>query len=60
MTRIAEHLVPCPLFDDLAEVHHGHVVADVAHGGEVMRDHHDPDPEPVAQVGEEGKDRRLH
>lgn len=60
MAGVGENLVLSPNFDDAPEVHYGGPVTDVAHCGQVVRDQHDPDPEPVPQVGEEGEDGRLH
>ena len=59
MAGIGKYLLPLPHFDDPPQVHDGGSVADISHDGQVVRDQHHPDPEPVAEVGEQGKDGGL-
>ncbi len=49
----------CPL-DDLAEVHHGDVIGDVAHDGEVVRDEQVCQPALGLQIGEQIEHLRLY
>ena len=60
MARIREELIPRRDLDDPAEVHDGDALAEVADGGEIVRDHQDADRELRAQIVEEREDRRLH
>ncbi len=60
MTRIREELLAGSRLDDAAEVHHGHVVADVPHDGHVVGDEQHRQTEPLPQVGEQVEHRGLH
>ena len=49
-----------PLFHREAEVHHHHLVRDVADHGQVVRNEEVGEPELVLEVGEQVEDLRLH
>ena len=55
-----EHPAGLALFDEAARVHHPELGADLAHDGEVVTDEDDGQPEPAAEVVDEGQDLRLH
>ena len=57
---IGEYFAGHPDLHDLAEVHHGDAVTDVANGRKVVRDHEQADSEPIAQICEQLQNRRLH
>ena len=59
MLRTLVHVVGVADLDDLAEVHHRDLVADVAHHREVVRDEHVREPELVLQVLEQVHDAGL-
>ena len=58
MERIAEHLLPRADLDDLAEIHHGHPVADVLHRVQVVRNEEIGEAEPRLKVAQQADDRR--
>ena len=45
--------------DDLADIHHGHAIADMLHDGEVVGDEEIGQPEVVLQVEQQVDDLRL-
>jgi hypothetical protein len=57
--RADVHLVGVPLLDDLAEVHHGDAVAEVADDGQVVGNEQVRQPEPVLQVAQKVDDLGL-
>src|SRR5689334_21019256 len=58
--RAREDLFGIRLFDDLAEVHHGHAVGDVFNHREVVRDEKVSQVELLLQVAEQVKNLRLY
>ena len=59
MTGITPYGIDRPGFDDLAEVHHGHPLSNLTDNAEIMGDEKDPDARFLAQLAEQGHDRRL-
>ena len=63
MARSVEDLLDGSHFDDAAQVHDRHAIADVAQGSKIMGDHQQGKVEPPAQIVEEienlGADRRI-
>ena len=60
MARVPEDRFAIALLHDPPEVHDRDAVAQMAHDGQVVRDEHDRQTEPAAQVLEEPQDRGLH
>ena len=58
--RVVEQLRALRHFDELAQVHDGHPVADVPHQRQVVRDEQVRQPEPLLQVLQQIDDLRLH
>jgi hypothetical protein len=56
---IGKYRFPLPHFDYPPQVHDGRSVADISYYSQVVRDQHHPDPEPVTEVSEQGKDGGL-
>ena len=57
--RVAEHLAPVGDLHDLAEVHHGHPVADVLNHAHVVGDEQVRQPELPLQIAQQVQDLRL-
>ncbi len=59
MLGIAEDLVARTLLHDLAQIHHHHVVGDVAHYREIVADEDVSEVQALLQVGQQVQDLRL-
>jgi hypothetical protein len=60
MLRLREHLLHRTLLDDLAVVHDTDHVGDAPHDAEVVGDEQQAHAEPLADVGQQLEDLRLH
>ena len=60
MLRRGEHLLDRALLDDLAVVHHADHVGDAPHDAEIVGDEQQAHAEPLADVGQQLEDLRLH
>ena len=60
MQRARENPLLRPLLDREAKIHHEHVVRDVTHDAEIVRDEEIRDSEIALQVGHKIEDLRLH
>ena len=59
MARVAEHFVAGAVFDHVAEIHHHHLVGDVAYHREIVADEDIGELKLVLQVGQQIEDLRL-
>ena len=60
MQRARENSLLRPLLDREAKIHHEHVVRDVTHDAEIVRDEEIRDTQIALQVGQKIEDLRLH
>src|SRR5206468_8593379 len=59
MLWVRKHLLYCPHFDDLADIHHRYAVADMPNHAEVVCDEQVSQIELFLQLAEEVEDLRL-
>ncbi|KAG1244961.1 hypothetical protein G6F65_021513 [Rhizopus arrhizus] len=59
MLRAVQHVVDLAVFDDAAGVHHGHVVGQTGHNGQIMRDPDQAGAVLLRQLLHFGQDLRL-
>ena len=58
--RVGEHRIPGPVFDRFAEIHHHHLVGDIAHHRKVMADEDIGEAELFLQIRQKVQHLRLH
>ena len=57
--RGQEDVVDSPLLDELAQVHHHHAIAQIAHDTQVVADEQEGHTESLLQIAQEVEDLRL-